>query len=264
MDISNVKTENGKVSYETPEGTVVHININQRSAFDCLLDTFKFIRDMKKPGQKPKSPHPTGSAGYLGFGVAYVSLGLVSIMLAIIIAVVRPQLSIFYTQVHFWVGFPFLISGILNIVAYKLPKRCWMVLAFISLLVNFSVSIAAMVFAVSDIQYSFWYLDRQDVCSNLLQSGRGSYDRATMYPRYYNSDNDYNLERCRDSMRSYKMVMQGLVLMTLLMMIWGLCLAIFSVGYRLKSFCCSCNLQRMEEKDDSLIKSNPVDGIIIA
>ncbi|KAM4033605.1 uncharacterized protein ACNLHF_020470 isoform 1-T2 [Anomaloglossus baeobatrachus] len=267
MTTSTVKSENGNVSCETPEGTVVHININQRSALDCCLDTFRFFRDMKKSGQKA-NPSPTpGSAAFLGFGVAFISLGLVSVMLAIILTIISPSLIIFYTGVHFWVGFPFIVSGILNVVAYKFPKPCLMGFALLSLLINFSVSIAGMVMAVNDIQYRWWNGDDGQVCDNLLnKSNDYNYYRRTTPPSYYRDTyySDYDLQRCKYGLQNYKTLITSLTIMTLLMMIWGLCLSIFSLGFRLKSCCRFCKLEKTEEKDESLLKPDLCDDIIIA
>ncbi|XP_073540445.1 uncharacterized protein [Phyllobates terribilis] len=260
MNINTVKTENGNVSCETAEGTVVHININQRSALDCLLDTFRFFRDMRKNGEKTKPSSTPSSPANLGFGVAYISLGLVSVMLAIILCIVRPDFGIFYSGAHFWVGFPFIVSGILNLVAYKFPKTFWMTSAFISMVVNFGVSIAGIVVAANDVQHLHW-LGNERVCDNLLnRSNDNYYYRTTPPPRYYNS---YDLRTCKDGFQKFRLLQSGLIIMTLLMMIWGLCLAILSVGCRVKSCCSSCKLERVE-KDDELLKPDPSDDIIIA
>ncbi|KAG9492336.1 hypothetical protein GDO78_000706 [Eleutherodactylus coqui] len=262
MDISTVKTENGKVSYETPEGTVVHININQRSAFDCLLDTFRFLWDLKK-SQKTKPARMIGSPANLGFGVAYVSLGLVSVMLAILLCIVQPSLSIFHQGMHFWVGFPFIVSGILNLVAYKFPKACWMALAFVSLVVNVGVSIGGLVITVCDLYQSGWYSAyNEDICTE-LRNQRNYYGTAAP-PRYYYNDLDYNMRQCKEGLQKYQYLIRGLTIMSLLLLIWGLCLAILSVGSRVKSFCCSCKGEITEEKADALITSNLSDDIIIA
>ncbi|XP_073540683.1 uncharacterized protein [Phyllobates terribilis] len=267
MSISTVKNENGNVSCETPEGTVVHININQRSAFDCCLDTFRFVYDMKKMQKIEQMAKPSltsGSAAPLGFGAAYISLGLVSVMLAVIIAIVQPSSIIFYTGVHFWVGFPFIVSGILNLVAYKFPKTCWMALVALSLLMNLSVSIAGMVIAVNDIQFFGWSGVNEQVCDNLLNRSNDYY-RGTTPPRYYYGySSDYDLRSCRDGLQQYKTLLTSMKIMTLLMMIWGLCLTIFCLGLRVKSCCSSCKLEKTEEKDDSLIKPDLCDDIIIA
>ncbi|KAM4032352.1 uncharacterized protein ACNLHF_019622 [Anomaloglossus baeobatrachus] len=264
MNISTVKTETGNVSCETPEGTVVHININQRSAFDCLLDTFRFFGDMKKSGEKTKSSSTPRSSTHLGFGVAYISLGLVSVMLAIIICIARPEIGIFYSGTHFWVGFPFIVSGILNLVAYKFPKKLWMALAFISILVDFGVSIGGMVVAVNDVQRMGWIRGGEGVCDNLLKGSNSYYYRTTAPPRYYNNyENDYNLSSCKDAFRKLRTFQSGLIIMTLLMMIWGVCLAILRVGCKVKSCVSSCTLERADNKD-KLMKSDPSDNIIIA
>ncbi|XP_069608911.1 uncharacterized protein [Ranitomeya imitator] len=267
MSMSTVKSENGNVSCETPEGTMVHININQRSTLDCCLDTFRFVYDMKKmqkSGQKSKPSHTTGSAAPLGFGAAYITLGLVSVMLAIIIAIIQPSMIIYYTGLHFWVGFPFIVSGILNLVTYKFPQACWVALVSLSLLMNLSVSIAGMVMAINDIQYYGWGGVDVEVCDNLLKRSDGYY-RSTMPPRYYYGyDSDYYLRRCKAGLEEYKTFQASLKIMTLLMMIWGLCLTIFCLGIRVKSCCSSCKLEKTEEKDDSLIKPKLHDDIIIA
>ncbi|CAJ0953940.1 unnamed protein product [Ranitomeya imitator] len=207
MNINTVKTENGKVSCETAEGTVVHININQRSSLDCLLDTFRFFRDMRISGEKTMPSSTPACAAPLGFGVAYFSLGVVSVMLAIIFCVVPIDFGIFYSGAHFWVGFSFIVSGILNLVAYKFPKKFWMTAALISIVVNFSVSIGGMVVAVNDAQRLYWFGNEQ-----LLQS-------------------------C-------------LIYMSLLIMIWGVCLAILYMACKVKSkSCCrSCKLEQREQK----------------
>ncbi|XP_044155148.1 uncharacterized protein LOC122941779 isoform X2 [Bufo gargarizans] len=256
MDLSSIKTENGKVSCETPEGTVVNVTINQRSALDCLLDTFRFFRDMKRSGQKTKPSRMSSSAAHLGFGVAYISLGLVSVMLAIIFCIAQPYLSIFYSGVHFWVGFPFLVSGLLNLVAYRFPNIWWRTLAFISLLVNFGVSIGGLVLTVDDTHRFYWMGPDEQACYNLV-NGRGYYRATSGY-------NDYELQRCLDGIRKYKFLIKCLTYMTLVIMIWGLCMAILSVGMRVKSFWSSCKLEKTDQTDDALIAPVPTDDIIIA
>ncbi|XP_073444364.1 uncharacterized protein [Dendrobates tinctorius] len=264
MNISTVKTENGKVSCETAEGTVVHININQRSSLDCLLDTFRFFRDMRKSGEKTKPSSTPASAAHLGFGVAYISLGVVSVMLAIIVCLAQIDYGIFYSGAHFWVGFPFIVSGILNLVAYKFPKTFWKTVAFISIVVNLGVSIGGMVVAVSDIPRLNWYRNEQ-VCDNLLKASNDYYYRTTQPPRYYNRYESYNydLRTCKDAFQNLKLLQSCLVYMSLLIMIWGHCLAILYIGCRVKSCCSSCKVERVE-KYDELLKPDPSDDIIIA
>ncbi|XP_069608778.1 uncharacterized protein [Ranitomeya imitator] len=267
MNINTVKTENGKVSCETAEGTVVHININQRSSLDCLLDTFRFFRNMRisASGEKTMPSSTPASAAPLGFGVAYFSLGVVSVMLAIIFCVVRIDYAIFYSGAHFWVGFPFIVSGILNLVAYKFPKTFWKTVAFISIVVNLGVSIGGMVVAVGDIQRLYWF-GNERVCDNLLKvSTDDYYYRATPPPRYYNGYNSYNydLSTCKDTFQRFKLLQSCLIYMSLLIMIWGHCLAILYMACKVKSCCRSCKLEKVE-KDDELLKPDPSDDIIIA
>ncbi|KAM3913188.1 transmembrane protein 176A-like [Leptodactylus fuscus] len=264
MSVSTVKTENGNVSCETPEGTVVHININQRSALDCLLDTFRLCQEMKKNRQTTEPCQKSGSAAHLGYGAAFITLGFASLILAVIICIVRPNLIISYTGLHFWVGTPFLVSGALNLVAYKFPKRCWTGLAFISLLANFSVSIAGIVLTSNDIDRSYWIYDEQ-VCDRVRNGDNYGYDYGNYYrtakPSRYGYENDYYMQRCKDAMRDYKILMVGLTIMTLLMVVWGLLLSIFSLYSRLKQCCSSCRLAKPEEESD-LLKPSLSDDLI--
>ncbi|KAG8545595.1 hypothetical protein GDO81_020633 [Engystomops pustulosus] len=52
--------------------------------------------------------------------------------------------------------------------------------------------------------------------------------------------------------------------MTLLLMIWGLCLSILSLGYRVKSFCSSCKVGKTEVEEEALINPIAYDNVIIA
>ncbi|XP_077107254.1 uncharacterized protein LOC143764972 isoform X2 [Ranitomeya variabilis] len=252
MNINTVKTENGKVSCETAERTVVHININQRSPLDCLLDTFRFFRDMRFSGEKTKPSSTPAFAAPLGFGAAYISLGVVSVMLAIIFCVVRIEFAIFYSGAHFWVGFPFIVSGILNLVAYKFPKKFWMTAALISIVVNFGVSIGGMVVAVTDIQRLYWFGNEQ-VCDNLLEASTKYYNR-TPPPRYYNGYASYNydLSTCKDTIHRSNLLQSCLIYMSLLIMILGVCLAILYMACRAKSCCRSCKLECQPPSGNSI------------
>ncbi|KAM3913189.1 uncharacterized protein RB166_018501 [Leptodactylus fuscus] len=258
MSVSTVKTENGNVSCETPDGTVVHININQRSSLDCLLDTFRFFRDLKKNGEKTAKPsRMSGPAAQLGFGASFASLGLVFVMLAIITSVVQPSLTIFYCGLHYWVGLPFLVSGALNLAAYKFTKKCWMVLSFISLFVSLGVSIAGIILTSSDMNHYYWIVNER-ICDNLRDNG-GYYYGGQPTRNYYGYD--YELSNCREAIQKYKSLVIGLLFMTLLLSIWGLLLSIFNVGFRLNSY---CQAKKTEVDEECLLKPDPSDDIIIA
>ncbi|KAM9327306.1 transmembrane protein 176B-like [Gastrophryne carolinensis] len=272
--ISTVKTENGKVSCDTSEGTVINININQRSALDCMLDTIKTFRKSKKDGGDKKPTRETSSAIPLGIGVSLISVGFLSVALAVIIAVVRPSLEMFYSGTHFWVGFPFIVSGVLNIVAYRYPKPFWVVVAFISLVNCLCVSITGVVFAVNDINRFRWMNDMASRCDALYKSGRNSdrYYFRTEPPRYYESYNSYTYElnKCKAAMTQYQNMLLGVLIMSLLMMIWGICASAITLGYRLKvvfTACTACEIPEEEdkvEKDEPLLSPNPANEVFIA
>ncbi|KAM3913310.1 uncharacterized protein RB166_018628 [Leptodactylus fuscus] len=229
MSIITVRNEDGKMSCKTPEGTVVHINIIQPSALDCLQNTFCISQDNKKSGQRTSASTESGSAG---FGAAYLSLGLVTILLGVIISLLQPEFYIYASGLHFWVGSTFLVSGALNLVASKSPKIWWIVLAFISLLISFAVSVVGVVITANDFENLDRFVDEQ-ICDK-VRNGGGYYYTATEAPRY-----DYGIDTvlsiCKDAIQNYKTLAATLMYGTLLTMIWGLLLSIFSAGSRLKS-----------------------------
>ncbi|XP_040176913.1 transmembrane protein 176B-like [Rana temporaria] len=262
--VSTVKMADGKVSCETPKGTVINININQRSCMDCLLDAIKNVRLVKKDGQCNQPAREPASGVYLGVGVSFMTLGFVSVMLAIVFAAVRPQLELNYVGTHFWVGFPFLVAGALNVLAYKYPNALWMVLSFIFLLGCLAVSIAGLVFAAIDIQ-SFSWRSMADLCDDLRRK-QNRYYYATTPPYYRDNsyDTDWNLQRCKNGFQEYKNLLLGLVIMSLLMMIWGICVSTITLIYRLKMFFRACKCEKVEENDDPLLSPNLTPDIIIA
>ncbi|KAM5140989.1 transmembrane protein 176B-like isoform 2-T3 [Mantella aurantiaca] len=271
--VSTVKTEEGKVSCETPDGTVINININQRSCMDSIVDAIKNVRMVKKDGQynqpakEPVSGVHLGAGVHIGAGVSFMSLGFISVMLAIIIDVVRPDLYIRYSGTHYWVGFPCLVAGVLNVVTYKYPKAFWVVISYISLLGCLAVSIAGAVFAGNDLNANSWrWRDMQYLCDSLRRNQYDyGYGYRTAAPRYDSYNRDYDLERCKNGFQDYQKLLQGLVIMSLLMMIWGICVSALSLIYRTKVFFSACKCEKVEEdKDDDLLSANPVQDIIIA
>ncbi|XP_075034299.1 transmembrane protein 176B-like [Mixophyes fleayi] len=257
--LSTIMTEKGNVSCETPEGTVINININQRSVLDCLLDTIRTLMTLKKSATDTKPTSGAAPGARLGLGVCLITLGCISVMLAVIICVVQPSMAMYYAGTHFWVGFPFIVSGALNVVSYRYPKACWGVLAFLGLLASLGVSIGGIV-ATSDDLNRYWWNDLVSVCDK-LRNGPDNYSpygyRVTSPPRdYYGSD--WDLTRCKTTLQQYQNLMYGLAIMSILMMIWGLCISIIGLGCRLKALCCGCTSETpVEEKDEPLISPNP-------
>lgn len=66
---STVNTEDGKVVCETPEEKVIDINMNKLSYLDGLLEPIKIFRVVKNIGDDRKPGRQTGSAVLLGAGV---------------------------------------------------------------------------------------------------------------------------------------------------------------------------------------------------
>ncbi|XP_077309988.1 transmembrane protein 176B-like [Lithobates pipiens] len=253
--VSTIKMADGKVFCETPEGTVINININQRSCMDGLLDAIKKVRLVKKDGQ---CNQPAGI--YLGIGVSFMTFGFISVMLAISLAVIRPELDLAYVGTHFWVGFPFLVAGALNVLAYKYPSALWIFLAFISLFGCLAVSIAGLVFAAIDIG-SFSWRSMADLCDNVLKQNNYYYITAPPVDDY---GTYWILQRCKSEFQEYENLLLGLVIMSLLMMIWGICVSVITLIYRLNVFFKACKCELIEENDDPLLSPNLTQDIIIA
>ncbi|XP_063814502.1 transmembrane protein 176A-like [Pseudophryne corroboree] len=262
VPVSTINTENGKVSCETPDGTVINININQRSALDCLLDTIRALRIKAKSPTQTKPTRGTAHGTSLWLGATLISLGCVCVMLAVILCVVQPSLAIYFTGAHFWVGFPLIVSGALSVVSYRYPKACWEVIAFIGLLASLGVSIAGLVISVDDAGYHYDVMN--SVCDNLRngRNGYGGYDyRATRPPRDY--EYNWDLDRCKQGQRQLQSLLTGLGVMTLLLMIWGICISVIGLGCRLKTLCSGCTCEKpAEEKDDPLLSADPTGEIL--
>ncbi|XP_063814505.1 uncharacterized protein LOC135054943 [Pseudophryne corroboree] len=261
VPVSTINTENGKVSCETPDGTVINININQRSALDCLLDTIRALRIKAKSPTQTKPTRGTAHGTSLWLGATLISLGCVCVMLAGILSVAQPSLTIFYSGTHFWVGFTLIVSGALSVVSYRYPKVFWDVIAFISHSASLGVSITGMVIAAGD-NGRLWFDDMGSVCDN-LRYGRNSYDyRATRPPRDYYGP-EYTLERCKMGLQQRQGLLHSLVIMTLLLMTWGICVSVIGLGCRLKALCSGCTCEKLvEEKDDPLLSADPTGEIL--
>ncbi|XP_075071545.1 transmembrane protein 176B-like [Mixophyes fleayi] len=259
IPVSTIKSDNGNVFCETPDGTVINININQRSVLDGLLDIIRTHRTMKKSATDTKPTSGTAAGARLGLGVSLISLGCINVMLAVILCVARPEIFIVNTGTHFWVGFPLIVSGALNIVACRYPKACWEGLAFISLLLSLGISIGGMVHAINDINLLSWNNMFNNICEDLRQRKDPYYYGYGMTrppSDYYSSD--WEFSRCKMGFQQYEKLLFGLVIMTLLMMIWGLCISIISLGCRLKALCCGCTCEKpVEEEDDPLLLPIP-------
>ncbi|XP_068111733.1 transmembrane protein 176B-like isoform X2 [Hyperolius riggenbachi] len=221
--ISTVNSEGGKISCDTPKGTVINININQRSFLDCMLDATKIPSEIlgklnarevfkvqKKASAESKPARQTGSGIALGVGASFITLGCICVTLSTILEVASPELIIAYARVHFWVGLPFMACGLLNVVTYKYPSALWGTFSFISLMVSLAVSITGMVFSVGDINSFRWRNDLVPMCKRVLESMNPNYDgyyygyRTTQPPRYYPDSTNWSLRDCERGFEQYQ------------------------------------------------------------
>ncbi|XP_068114393.1 transmembrane protein 176B-like [Hyperolius riggenbachi] len=272
--ISTVNSEGGKISCETPEGTVINININQRSFLDCMLDAIKTVKVQNKASAESKPARQTGSGIALGVGASFITLGCICVTLSTILAVTSPNLKIAYAGVHFWVGFPFMACGLLNFVTYKYPSALWGTFSFISLMVSLAVSITGMVFSVDDINSFRWSNNLVPKCKNVLESMKPNYDRyyygyrTTQPPRYYPDSTNWSLWECERGFEQYKTFLYGIVILSLLITIWGVCLSSVTLGYRLKEMVYACKCQKAEgeneDTDEPMLPPNPVGDVFVA
>lgn len=263
---STVNTEDGKVICKTPEGKVIDININKQSCLDGLLESIKIFGVVKNIGDDKKPDRQTGSAVLLGAGASFISLGCFVVVLAVIFAVAKPNLYFWTYGTFFWVGFPFIGCGVLNVVAYRYPKAFWEVLAFISMLVSLAVSIAATFLISND---NGWTINLVHLCENVSQSRYPHYYDQFFYgnaPRYYQLS-EWEMESCKRGFHQAQNLLFGLDVMSLLMMIWGLCLSSIILGYRLEVVLAACkceNMIRREDRNESSLIPSPTEEISIA
>ncbi|XP_068111736.1 transmembrane protein 176B-like [Hyperolius riggenbachi] len=277
--LSTVNTEGGKISCETPEGTVINININQRSFLDCMLDAIKTVKVVKKANGESKPARQTGSGIALGVGASFITLGCICVTLSTILAVTFPSLTIAYAGVHFWLGFPFMACGLLNVVTYKYPSALWGTFSFVSLMGSLAVSITGMVFSADDISNFGWRNDLVPKCKSVLESVNQyrNYDRYDRYyygyrttepPRYYPTSTNWNLQDCERGFEQYQKFLYGIVILSLLITIWGVCLSAVTLGYRLKEMVYACKCQKAEgeneDKDEPMLPPNPVGDVFVA
>ncbi|KAM5141279.1 uncharacterized protein ACMZJ9_015002 [Mantella aurantiaca] len=262
VEISMMKTQGEMISCEANKETVISININQRSCLDNLLDIIKSVRTVKKDGKDNTTTKLTHSREPLLEGVLFIILGCFNVMLGVIIAVVQPDLDINDFSAHFWVGFPFIVSGVLNIVAYKNPKTFWVVVLFISLLVCLAVTIAGLVFVHRDVTNIWWRNDMAPLCDEVRRSH--PYYREGSLEYYNDHDAGWKLERCKSGFRKYQDLLFGLVVMSSIIIACGLSICIITLHHNMKIIFSSCKCEKAErEKVDPLLSPNPTQDIII-
>ncbi|XP_068111730.1 transmembrane protein 176B-like [Hyperolius riggenbachi] len=273
--VSTVNTDGGKISCETPEGTVINININQRSFLDCMLDAIKTVKVEKKANGERKPARQTGSGIVLGVGASFITLGCICVALSTILAVIFPNLKIARAGVHFWLGFPFMACGLLNVVNYKYPGALWGTFSFISLMGSLAVSITGMSFSVDDINSFGWRNDLVPMCKNVLEGmiQYPSYDDQYYYgnrtepPRYYPTPSIWRLQACEQGFEDYQKFLYGIVILSILITIWGVCLSAVTLGYRLKEMVYACKCQvaegENEDTDEPMLLPNPVGDVFV-
>ncbi|XP_053548356.1 uncharacterized protein LOC128640063 [Bombina bombina] len=247
MSTNIVKDPEGNVSYETSDGTVVNIHINQRSFLDALFDAIRTLRKSIK-GQKPTSQSTHGAQR--GLGASQITLGCICVSIAIILCF-GPDLQIHIKGMLFWVGFPFIISGALSVLADH--RRIFVVNLFsgISHIVSIGVAVAGLVILASDFKRFPWYRSSQNFCD----SSEGYYGwRYETSARPYLQ---YRKKECEKVFNAFMRFFGGGQILILLLVIWGLCISLFSLGFRLKIFCCkhTSNTETVKENDESLMKS---------
>lgn len=252
--VSMVKPEGGKVSCETPEGTMINITIN--------LDTTKTVQAVKKDGQDNTPTNETHSREPLVAGVCFICLGCFNVMMGVVIAFVHPNLDIYDSGAHLCVGFTFIVSGMLNIVAYKKPKAFWVVITFISLLSCLVVTIAGLVFVHRDLTSIWRRNDMTPLCDEVHQIH--PYPRIDSVKIYNRNEAELNLERCKSGFQQYQNLLYGVVVMSSIIIACGLSIIIIALNYSLQMISSSCNCEKAEEdEDDPLLLPNPTQDIVI-
>ncbi|XP_053548362.1 uncharacterized protein LOC128640066 [Bombina bombina] len=248
MPTNIVKVPEGKVSCETSEGSVINIHVNQRSFLDALFDGIRSLRIIKVQKSTSKSTH----GAQRGLGASQITLGCICVMLAIIICI-GPELRIYWSGTLFWVGFPFIISGALSVVADQRRTFTVNLLSGLSHTVSIGVAVAGLVILAVDLQNLPWFRSWENYCDTSEQNFQWDY-RTTARPI-----SDYRLQQCKRVLNIFMRFFGGVQIMILLLIIWGLCISLFSLGFRLKTCCCelSSNTETLMEDDDEPLMKSP-------
>ncbi|XP_063814507.1 uncharacterized protein LOC135054944 isoform X2 [Pseudophryne corroboree] len=233
--VSNTVVKNNvKVSCEIPERKVININISQHS---FLVDLIETIRTRREPCNASTSASVTPPVAPVAFATFQFTFGCICTMLAINVLTIQLPLTIYYSNTLFWVGIPFILSGTLDVVAYRWPRTFWVALSFISHLLTFSATIPGIVFidkSMRDLP-GIYKCDLQDYDTNV------------------------KWEECQNEFRQYQAILSGLMVMLKCLVFFGLITSIISISHGLIRCYNSCSYKELpEEKVDSLQQSDVI------
>ncbi|KAM4635951.1 uncharacterized protein O3C94_017225 isoform 1-T1 [Discoglossus pictus] len=162
---------------------------------------------------------------------------------------------IFWNGTIFSVGFPLIVSGALSVVAEKRPTGCLIIISALSHMVSLGVSIAGLVMISSDLSSWQWRRSLEAYCYRSQDYGWPPVTTTS-----YN--NDYRLEECKRVFNEFQNLIDELQIMILLLMVWGLCISLFSL-FRLKHLCSGffVDEESEKEKDPPLLDSSSYKNI---
>lgn len=254
-------TEDGKVSCKTAEGSVININISQRTFWDSLNDRLDSMRKIRR--EAPATSIGKATALPVVLGVSQFPLGVMCLAVGLItINSNGGSLPVFFTGAPFWMGISLMLAGLSEVVAYIKNHGFLVFLSFICQLLIFCVSVAGLTLIEDGRFYWHSYVETKS-CESLLNSAQPSRYQSDDLPNnsygQYIQDTNWNLNQCQQTVNLFMNLSYGVLVMLLIIGSWGVISSTITIIYRLNSLCGSCCPDKVlvEEDKEPLEKTHP-------
>ncbi|XP_077310767.1 uncharacterized protein LOC143930367 isoform X1 [Lithobates pipiens] len=268
MSVNVVTTVDGKASCKTAEGSVININISQRTFWDSLNDRLDNTRKIRS--EAPPTSFVKATALPVVLGVSQFPLGVICLAVSLFTTTsYGKSLYVFSNGVTLWMGIPLLLGGLSEVVAYIKNHGFWVFLSFICQLLIFCVSVSGLAFTENERLYGFSYDIEKKPCESLLNSVESSRYQSGGLPKnsygQYNQDtSNWNLNECQETVNLFMNLSYGVLVMLLVIGSWGAISSTITVIYRLKRLCGSCcSDKELAKEDTEPLEKTPIDAITV-
>ncbi|XP_077310768.1 uncharacterized protein LOC143930367 isoform X2 [Lithobates pipiens] len=249
MSVNVVTTVDGKASCKTAEGSVININISQRTFWDSLNDRLDNTRKIRS--EAPPTSFVKATALPVVLGVSQFPLGVICLAVSLFTTTsYGKSLYVFSNGVTLWMGIPVFLS-------------------FICQLLIFCVSVSGLAFTENERLYGFSYDIEKKPCESLLNSVESSRYQSGGLPKnsygQYNQDtSNWNLNECQETVNLFMNLSYGVLVMLLVIGSWGAISSTITVIYRLKRLCGSCcSDKELAKEDTEPLEKTPIDAITV-